>query len=46
MEIRKMSYWVTTTSGVVVLGPYEDNATAELAARINLGLEGWTITET
>ena len=39
-----MAYWVIT-SDEGALGPYEDYASAYLAATINFGLEGWTITK-
>lgn len=37
-------YWVITADEGA-LGPYEDEATAYLAATINFGMEGWTITK-
>lgn len=37
-------YWVTTSGGYR-LGPYEDYAKAFEAAIINLGFEGWVISE-
>ena len=36
-----MSYWVITSDG-----PYETEADAYIFASINLGLDGWTITQT
>lgn len=38
-------YWVITESEAAY-GPYETEADARIFAMINLGLEGWTITET
>lgn len=40
-----MNYWVITASEEA-LGPYEDYESAHLAATINFGFEGWTITTT
>lgn len=40
-----MKYWVITADEGA-LGPYEDYASAYLAATINLGMTGWTITTT
>jgi hypothetical protein len=40
-----MNYWVITNTEEA-LGPYEDYATAYIAATTNLGMEGWTITTT
>lgn len=40
-----MSYWVITAEEGA-LGPYDDWESAYLAATINLGMEGWTITQT
>lgn len=40
-----MSYWVKTANEEA-FGPYETEADALMFARINLGLEGWTITAT
>ena len=40
-----MSYWVITSSEEAY-GPYESAELAELVATINLGMAGWTITET
>lgn len=40
-----MKYWVITQSEEA-LGPYEDYATAYIAATTNFGFEGWTITTT
>lgn len=38
-------YWVIT-SDEEAFGPYEDYATAYIAATTNFGMTGWTITET
>jgi hypothetical protein len=40
-----MSYWVIT-SDEEAYGPYETEADAYIFASINLGLDGWTITQT
>ena len=37
-----MNYWVITSTEDAY-GPYETEADALMFARINLGLEGWTI---
>ena len=37
------NYWVITQSEKA-LGPYESYEDAYIAASVNLGLEGWTIT--
>ena len=39
-----MSWWVITANEEA-FGPYESEQDAYLFATINLGLEGWTITE-
>lgn len=39
------NYWVITASEEAY-GPYETEADARIFAMINLGLEGWTITQT
>lgn len=38
-------YWVIT-AGEEAYGPYPDYASAYQFASINLGLDGWTITQT
>jgi hypothetical protein len=40
-----MNYWVITSSEEA-LGPYESYEDAYLAATINFGMTGWTITKT
>lgn len=39
------NYWVITATEEAY-GPYESEADAYLFATINLGMSGWTITET
>ena len=39
------NYWVITSTEVA-LGPYEDYESAYIAATINFGMNGWTITTT
>ena len=42
---EEMNYWIITASEDT-FGPYETEADAIMFARINLGMEGWTITTT
>ena len=44
-RVYGMNYWVIT-SNEEAYGPYETEADALMFARINLGLEGWTISAT
>jgi len=40
-----MSFWIITSSEEA-FGPYDSYEAAYLAATINFGMEGWTISET
>ena len=42
---EELNYWVITASEQAY-GPYETEADAIMFARINLGLEGWTVSTT
>lgn len=44
-EEKATNYWVITSTEAA-MGPYEDYATAYIAATTNIGQDGWTITTT